>query len=363
MLKNKLPGGIKSQLITIGVLLVAVILLNVAAGHTLFIERYYSNGLYVGICHVLHPLMNTFPFSVGDIVYILVVLWLIFALVQFIRLLIKRRFRQFLKLFLTLVIGIQATIVIFYLFWGLNYFRQPAAERLQLRDTSYTVADLKNVTLMMIDSANFYRTRVDTQDMQLDNAAIIRMATQAIDQMAPANNAFKVYKPRLKRSLISSLLNYLSTSGYYNPFTSEAQINYQMPVFIKPFVACHEISHQIGFAFEDEANFAGFIAGVRSHDNLLRYSAYYVGMQEFMHALHRQDSVTFKTLKPCIAPKVKHDLLTEFDYWRKYEGQISWLSSIFYNDYLKANNQPKGLATYNQMIRLAMALYKKQGHF
>lgn len=363
MRKTKVPGGVKSQLIAIAVLLVAVILINIAAGHTLFIEKYYSNGLYVGVCHVLHPLMNIFPFSVGDILYILVVLWLIYALVQMVRFLVKRRFRELLKLFLTLVIGIQSSIVIFYLFWGLNYFRQPAAIRLQLRDTSYTVDDLKSVTLMMIDSANFYRTKVDTQDMQLGNTAIIQMATLAIDQMGLSNQAFRIYKPKLKRSLISPLLNYLSTSGYYNPFTSESQINYQMPVFIRPFVACHEISHQIGFAFEDEANFAGFVAGTQSHDYLLRYSAYYVGMQEFLHALHRQDSVTFKTLKPCISPKVKHDLLTEFDYWRKYEGQISWLSSIFYNDYLKANNQPKGLATYNQMIRLAMALYKKQGHF
>jgi len=35
------------------------------------------------------------------------------------------------------------------------------------------------------------------------------------------------------------------------------------------------------------------------------------------------------------------------------------LSSLFYDDFLKVNNQPQGLNTYNQMVRLVMGWYKK----
>jgi hypothetical protein len=41
-----------------------------------------------------------------------------------------------------------------------------------------------------------------------------------------------------------------------------------------------------------------------------------------------------------------------------YETQLSWISSIFYDNFLKANNQPRGLATYNRMVLLVMAWEK-----
>ncbi|RYZ93111.1 MAG: DUF3810 family protein, partial [Sphingobacteriaceae bacterium] len=48
-------------------------------------------------------------------------------------------------------------------------------------------------------------------------------------------------------------------------------------------------------------------------------------------------------------------------YWQYYEGRLEVISSIFYDKFLKANNQPQGLLTYNQMITLVMAWYR-DGH-
>ena len=134
----------------------------------------------------------------------------------------------------------------------------------------------------------------------------------------------------------------LALLGYYNPFTSEAQVNYQMPVFLRPFVACHEMSHQMGYGPEDEANFVGFIAGIQSQDHLLRYSAYYLGVQEFMYGPRQQDSIARKELRKRISPLVLSDFKTERSYWLQYEGKLGVLSSLFYDDFLKANNQPPG---------------------
>jgi hypothetical protein len=69
-------------------------------------------------------------------------------------------------------------------------------------------------------------------------------------------------------------------------------MNYQMPVFNRPFVACHEMSHQMGYGAEDEANFVGFLAATGSDDRLLRYSAYNVAVNEFMHTVRYTDTVT-----------------------------------------------------------------------
>jgi hypothetical protein len=296
---------------------------------------------------------------VGDVIYLLIVAYLVYAFIKLSRLLIKKQWRIAGVFLLGLTIGIQLFILCFYLLWGMNYYRPSAAKRLNLPDSGYTTADLKSVTSILIDSANVCRSRVTTTDLKQDNKAVFRTAVSAVKYFSDQSKDFYTYKPYIKSSLLSGLMNYMGTSGYYNPFTTEAQIDDQMPVFLKPFVACHEMSHQMGFGPEDEANFAGFMAGVHSHDRLLRYSAYYLGVQEFMFALRQQDSLARKELRKNISQPVLDDFKTERAYWLSYESKLGVLSSLFYDDFLKANNQPQGLNTYNQMVRLVMGWYKK----
>jgi hypothetical protein len=340
-------------------LAVAVFVLMQLADHPALIERYYSGGLYIFICRVLHPVFNLFPFSIGDLAYIAIIVYLIYKTVIFFKLLFKKQLKKAGIMLLGLVIGVQAGMLAFYLFWGMNYFRPSAAERLNLRDTSFTTADLQAVTKILIDSVNTTRARVTAADMAQNNGTIYQTAAQAIRSLSTKSASFRAWHPEVKPSILTSLLNFMGTSGYYNPFTSEAQINYQMPVFNRPFVACHEMSHQMGYGAEDEADFAGFVVAVHSHDRLLRYSAYHLAVSEFMYSLGRRDSVAYKTLKATISKEVRHDYATERDYWLSYENKLNAISSIFYDSFLKANNQPKGLETYNRMVLLVMAQERK----
>jgi hypothetical protein len=350
---------IHKRLLTIFILAVTLFMLGIFEGHPAAVEKYYSQGLYVFICRVIHPVFNIVPFSVGDLLYIAVVAYLIYLLIKVVVLLFKGHFRQVLHLSLGLVIGVQAGMLVFYVFWGLNYFRPSAAERLNLRDTTFTVADMKTVTCIIIDSANATRARITRADTLVDNRAIYKTAVNAINKISADSVNFRAYHPHIKSSLLTPLMNYLGTSGYYNPFTTEAQMNYQMPVFDRSFVACHEISHQIGYGPEDEANFAGFLAGIGSNDRLLRYSAYQTALEECMYALRRRDSTASNELKPYISKDVRMDLRAQRAYWIKFRGNLGLLSSMFYDDYLKANNQPQGMRTYNQMVLLLMAWYTK----
>lgn len=343
------------RLIAILLLALAIFMLMLLADHPAIIERYYSRGFYVFIGWLFHPVLNIFPFSLGDLLYISVVIYLIYAFIRLIKLLFKKEFKSAGMLFTGCIIGVQVGLLAFYLFWGMNYFRPSAAQRLNLRDTSFTTADLKAVTKLLIDSANTTRARVTAADMAQSNSTIYQTAVKAVSALSADSVNFRAFHPDIKPSLLTPLLNYIGTSGYYNPFTSEAQINYQMPVFNRPFVACHEMSHQMGYGAEDEADFSGFIVAVRSKDRLLRYSAYHLAVQEFMHSLGRRDTVAFKELKKTISKDVHQDYVTERDYWMSYENKLSAISSIFYDGFLKANNQPQGLETYNRMVLLVMA--------
>lgn len=349
----------KFRLLTILSLGLVGMLLVLLTNYPALIERYYAEGIYPLICRIFHPIFNIFPFSAGDLFYIAIVGYLIYAFVRLIRLLIKREWTAAGVFLLSLTIALQSFVLAFYLFWGMNYFRPSAAERLNLLDSTYTAAELKSVTAILIDSANACRSRVRGNAMQPGNKIIYHTAIKAITALADSSAYFVSYSPDIKSSLLTPIINYLGTSGYYNPFTAESQINYQMPVFLRPFVACHEMAHQMGYGPEDEANFVGFLAGIRSDDRLLRYSAYYQGVQEFMFALNQQDSLARKELRKRISPVVMNDFKSERNYWLSYEGKIDVISSFFYDSFLKANNQPQGLRTYNQMIWLVMGWYRK----
>jgi len=350
---------LRVKVIIIAVLALAIFLMMAFADHPTAVETYYSQGFYLFICHILHPVFNLFPFSVGDVIYILVIAYLVYAFIRLIKLVFKKEFFRVGVLLLKIIIGIQAAIMIFYLFWGLNYFRPSAGELLNLRDTSYTTEKLKAVTTMLIDSANACRARVTAEDLQQDNKAIYQAAIAAVTRLSASSANFYTYAPGIKSSILTPLLNYMGTSGYYNPFTGEAQMNYHMPVFTRPVVACHELSHQMGYATEDEANFAGFLAGIKSNDRLLRYSAYNLAVDEFMHALRYRDTAANNELKPRVSAAVHNDFKIERNYWMAYQSKLDVISGIFYDNFLKVNNQPHGLGTYNRMVLLVMALYGK----
>lgn len=356
---RKQPGKnvVKKRIIIIAILAVAYFLLQLLENHPMVIERYYSESTYLFICRVLHPIFNLFPFSVGDVLYLVAIGFIIYYLVKLIRLLFKKQFKSAGLLILGIIISLQIATLSFYFLWGINYFRPSAGERLKLSDSDYTTAQLVSLTQMAIDSANATRARITTADLQQGNKAIVQTAINAVKVMSAGSTNFRTYRPNVKLSLFTPIINYLGTSGYYNPFTTESQINYQMPVFLRPFVACHEMSHQMGYGAEDEANFVGFLTGIKSHDRLLRYSAYHELVDECMGDLHVRDSTIQIKLKKRVLPAVHLDFVAERNYWLSHESPVDVISGLFYNDFLKANNQPHGLQTYNRMVRLVMSWY------
>ena len=173
---------------------------------------------------------------------------------------------------------------------------------------------------------------------------------------------FLVYQyPSLKSSIYGWWGNYLGFTGYYNPFTGEAQVNTTVPKFLQPYIATHEMAHQIGYAKENEANFAGYLAAVNSTDTLFHYSCY---LDLFIYA-NRQvfyfDSTASKKTLELLIPEVQKDL----EEWRQFslshqsfiEPAITWM----YGNYLKLNEQPKGMYSYNQVISMLIEYYKKFG--
>ena len=357
---NSQPSTLRKQVITALSLLLLIIILVCFRQSPALVERYYYGGFYQAVCHIIRPVFNLLPFSVGDVVYIFVILLFLFGLVRLVRFIFIKQPKQAGKLAVRFLICLEVAWLWFYCFWGLNYYRPPAAQLLGYNDTTYTIKEVAKVTQLIIDSANSLRACLDTADLHQTNSQIYNHALDAVNTLGGTSAKFKPIGDGVKPSMFSHLLNYMGTSGYYNPFTGEAQLNYLMPVMDKPFVACHEMGHQTGWAREDEANFAGYVAGTNANDRLLRYSSYYAGIAEFMRYLRRRDTTAHHALRARISPLVFRDFKTDSAYWTKYQGGAEVVSGIFFDKFLKANNQPHGLRTYNRMIILTMGYYRKR---
>ena len=93
----------------------------------------------------------------------------------------------------------------------------------------------------------------------------------------------------VKKSLFSTPLSYMGFTGYINPFTLEANINYNIPKISIPPTICHEIAHQIGYAFEDEANYIAIKTLSNSKDNFLKYSGNLMAVQYLLSEIRKND--------------------------------------------------------------------------
>ena len=139
-------------------LIIQIILIKVLSLFPEFVERFYSNGLYLYISKICRLLLGWIPFSVGDIAYVVLIL-LIF------RWLFNNRI-GFLKNWksngLTILNFISILYFLFHFLWGLNYYRIPLHEKIGIKK-EYTKEQLQNLTLKLIAKTNQLQLKLEKE--------------------------------------------------------------------------------------------------------------------------------------------------------------------------------------------------------
>jgi hypothetical protein len=328
------------------------------------VEKYYSTGFYPLISRLPRILFGWIPFSVGDILYTACLIYLIISLSRFfVRAFRRKLHRQYLRLCLKRCISIALWIyLVFNILWGLNYDRLPIAQQMQLETSLYSKEDLKTLTGLLVSKMNGIdsASRLARKNLT-DNDSIFGHSIEAYHQLGRLNYDLYYPNPSVKFSFYGYLANYMGFSGYYNPFSGEAQVNTTVPRFVQPFTTCHEIGHQLGYAKEEEANFCGFLATKASADPAFRYSVYVDLYLYSASALYALDSTAFIPYRESLKPSVRQDLRDLKTFYRKYENPLEPIIHRIYGKYLKANRQPQGINSYDEVIGLAIAYYRKYG--
>lgn len=352
----------KKFLIYLNLLLVIqVLFVEFISNYPAIIEKYYSNGIYPFTSNFLRILFGWIPFSIGDLFIGVIV----FGFLRWLYKLIKNKFKDYKIKLLTLTAYISLIYSCFYWFWGFNYFREPLATNLGLKQHKYTTEQLTTVAhKITLDFNTVHLKLVKNDSLILVNP--YNQHEMYLKSMAGYQNLSKSY-PQLayqyksvKSSLMSLVQTYNGTSGYLNPLTGEAQVNDRIPKTGYPTTICHEMAHQIGFAAENEANFIGYLAALSNDDLYFKYAAYRMAFGYLINELRRHNKENFNSVIKTVNKGILKDFRASSQFWDQYKNPIEPLIKKGYNSYLKANKQSKGIQSYNYVVDLIISYENQQ---
>lgn len=329
-----------------------------------WVETTYTQTIYPFISSILRTLFGWLPFSVGDIFYGSLILWLIYKTVKGIGLLVKRKatWKGTGKNFLQLVKAGLWIYIVFNVLWGINYNRKGISHQLQIAAVEKKAEELKLIDSVLLQKVNSAKLAATRQYGKYPSRK--ELFQKAVDAYRKAEKdwPFLHYPhPSVKNSLFGSIGNYLGYTGYYNPITAEAQVNTTVPQFFLPFTTCHEIAHQLGYAKENEANFVSFLVSSQSDDILFVYSAYLEAFFYTNNALARIDKHAAFHSSEKLIPEVRADLNEAKVFFAKHKNPVEPLIKWGYGLFLKSNQQPQGMLSYNEVTALLVGYYKKYG--
>jgi hypothetical protein len=165
----------------------------------------------------------------------------------------------------------------------------------------------------------------------------------------------------VKRLVTSGILHRLGLSGFYFPFTGEANVNRDVPAVSYPQVVAHEKAHQRGINPEDEANFFGFLAAALAPDPCARYSACVFAQRQLLVTLLDVDQERARELLERRHPGVQRDIDDLRAYWERHRGPARTISRAVNDAYLKTNRVEGGVLSYGRSVELLVAYSRARG--
>ena len=353
---------LKTRLIIATVLLIFCVIIHIYSNNQLRVEKGYSSHFFVDLSSSFRYVVGSFSISFGDILYGALVIWIIWKMYKAIVFLFKRKNGNefLLTAAIKTVIVLSSLYIIFNILWGINYNRKGIAWQLELTVKPYSTQQLKDMNSLLVDKINASKkVLLQNQSGYPSNKQLFAMVEDAYKNVS-VKYSFLQYQPAaLKSSVWGWLGNYTGFTGYYNPFTGEAQVNTTVPKFSQPFTACHEVAHQLGYAKEMEANFVGYLASASSKDTLFHYSVY---LDLFAYAnrnLFAIDSAAAKLYSKQLLPQVITDIKEWIAFNRKHQSPVEPLIRWLYGKYLQGNMQPQGIYSYDEVTGFIIAYYKK----
>lgn len=353
-------GVIKPKRLLTLLLPIQVFIVNWLSRYPDTIETYYSNSIYPYISSFFRIILGWIPFSIGDFLLLITFIYMGISLWRF----FKIKPKQYYKYFFHICSRLSILYFFFYLFWGMNYYRNPVQENMNLTIPAYNIDELTVLTeklLLKTQEIHFKLTKNDTIPVEtvLTQTELLSRTVDGYTNLAEKYPQFEYSYSKVKKSLFSTPMSYMGFGGYLNPLTGEAHVNYNLVDFQLPATACHEVAHQIGYANESEANFIGYLAAINNDDLIFQYSGYFMALQYALRNISKNDKELHKEIFNRLPIGVQKNMKESSDKWQKYDNPLKPYFYKIYSLYLKANHQKDGMKSYGRMLELLMAYETK----
>lgn len=330
------------------------------------IETMYSAKAYVVIKNAISTFTSLMPFSLAEVLlYIIIAATALGLCMMAIRVVLKRaHLSSLVNRVVDLGIFIGVLIILFYATWGLNYFREPLKERMSLEVCERPVEELEALTIRLVKRANALRPNLWEDEYGIATLRdgyepVFEALPEAYEALAKKHEEFSGELSRVKPVLWSKGLSWCGITGVYVGLTAEPNVNVDAPVFLLPQTAAHELAHQLGIASEDEAEFAGILACLKSKDQAVVYSGLLTALIECGRALYQQDAERYWKIYDTYGDGLLRDLDFQRAYWDAFEGPTEEIATKTNDSYLKHNSQESGVQSYSEVVDMLLAYYEQ----
>lgn len=302
-------------------------------------------------------------FSVAEMIIVLAIIGLLAYITARIILIVRaeKKGKKIAFSFLYLFIAFIVIYGGYTLLWGVYYDTQDFAADFGLSQEEISVEDLAYVTSYFAYQANAYGALVARDENGLylgDEAEIFKLSEHLYDNISEEMPALRYDYVKPKPIHFSRVMSMLDFTGFFFPFTGEANLNVDSPLSFLPVTIAHEMSHQRSVAPEQEANFVAVVSCMEYGQVDYCYSASLLAYIHLGNALKEANEDAWRIVAQSLSDEVWADLNNNTQYWKQFEHTIvKETSNKVYEGFLQSYGQTMGLRSYGACVDLLVNYY------
>jgi hypothetical protein len=341
-----------------------VICLHLLTRNRKDVNEYLTQRLILPAHRAMAKFFDALPFSFAEVVIgVAAVTAVIYLAVALIKLIIgPRRGRQLYLLIVTLVCAGLTVYALFCVMWGVYYYADDFQTKSGIPCEEIPVEDLKLVTRYFAEMAGEYSKQVkrDENGVYCQDRDVILSRSDEVyekaEQLFPCLEGPEVHAKGIRFSILMSYTDY---TGFFFPFTGEANVNIHYPPCTLAATVAHELAHQRGVAKEQEANFCAVLASLLYGDPDYCYSACYLAYIYLGNALYEVDYDSWYEIRSGLDENMKADIAHNREYWQQFETPVQTVANDIYEEFLQSYSQDLGLRSYGACVDLLVNYYIK----
>lgn len=319
---------------------------------------------------------DLFPFSLGEWYVVVFLIAIVLGLLVSLALLFVKKIRlRGLKVY-----GKSVAWLVLITLWLLNFHWFALYRATPTLDKYLTVSERTDETMVrLLEEIAAEVQELETQIRRDENGHFVYSTDyeadipKAMEALSEEFSELSGYYPNVKRIHFSFFMSQTGTLGMYLPMFEEANLNDHLVDAQCAYCMCHELTHTRGIIQENEANFYGMMAAIRSENPDIRYSGY-LGIMEYLQPEMDGISSAYKERVDAVAAVMRKTIgndiyrYHEETYWKEHEDEViiptevvNEVQNTVYDTTLVMQGVEDGSKSYDRVVGALLDYFAEHG--